>query len=216
MAAASVVVVRAVSLARVPQMAWLMSQAYARSRPLAVLAWVTAFGSLVPYAVRGGLYWSWDRDGMVVIAPWRPWLDTILSVVTLVVIAAPIGIAGAIISDLTGMPGQILIVAIAVVIGSGAAVLSSGELSGFPIGAETPPGERWQVAALAQRPGTRNSALALTREVINITLPPGSVVTAVARNEKLRESYIRLGFHAGKKGRLWLIKPPGPLWRAAS
>lgn len=60
--------------------------------------------------------------------------------------------------------------------------LNAGALSMTPVGPETPPGDRWQVAALAQRPGTRLSALLLTRRLLT-ALPRGAVAVAAAADD---------------------------------
>lgn len=80
--------------------------------------------------------------------------------------------------------------------------LHSGSLSMTPVGPETPRGDRWQVAALAQHPDTRLSALLLTRRLL-ASLTPGSVVVAAAADDRLQGAYQRFGFTRGDAKRVY-------------
>lgn len=73
-----------------------------------------------------------------------------------------------------------------------------------PIGAETPPGPRMVLSALAQLPGSGSSVVLEARSVIR-ALAPGTVVVAVARTEELADRYARLGFSRGEGKRVFLV-----------
>ncbi|MET3862674.1 hypothetical protein ABIE38_003620 [Dietzia sp. 2505] len=173
-------------------LAWLVARAYTRSRPAAALAWAAALATIAPYVLRRAVYESADRDGMVIFCRYRPVVD--------VVVATALGLAffglgfGAFVAE---VEHRVLVVAVlgAVLglIGIGALLMSGGVAPADAVGPDTPEGRRWAIMALAQRPGTRYSALLLTRRLI-ASLPAGDVVVAVAADESLAGAYARFGF----------------------
>ena len=86
---------------------------------------------------------------------------------------------------------------------AGFLVLGSSSM-GVPAGRETPRGDRYQIAALAQRPGTRLSAIQLALQLRD-SLPTGAMLVAVADNDRLLEGYVRLGFTRGRGRRVHWI-----------
>ena len=198
--------VRAAPLARVPALAWLMAHAYARSRPRAVLAYPIALATTLTYALRGGVYESDDQNGMVIVARWRFGLDmlTLTSVMVLGLLAlAPVAVLASLVHPLLGPATYVLAGATTV---AGALVLAQGQETATPIARNTPTtGDRWQIAALAQRPGTRLSAMLLTRRVIGSVVPPGDVLVVSAVTADLEQAYIRAGFTPLGRKRLYKI-----------
>lgn len=75
------------------------------------------------------------------------------------------------------------------------------------VGPETPAGTRWVVSSLAQRPGTRWSALEAVLARIT-SLPSGSVAVAVAATARLQHVYEkRGGFTKGDHLRVFRVIP---------
>lgn len=147
---------------------------------------------LVPYLVRRAVYESVDRDGMVMFCRHRPALDVLL-VLCLGAIILAIGDAADLL--LPGSRGGGLVFAGAVfgAVVVGVALMSRGLPMADIVGPETPEGRRWALMGLAQRPGTRYSALLLARRLI-AGLGPGDVVVAAAANDRLADAYERFGF----------------------
>lgn len=192
-------------LHRAPALAWLMAHAYAPNRPLAVLAYPLALAVTLTYQLRGGVYESADHHGMVIVARWRPGLDAVLVIGLILTGYAALALPAWLLSFLHPLLGP-GVFAVAGLLGvPGAFVLAQGQQSATPIARDTPHGDRWQVAALAQRPGTRLSALLLTRQVIATVVPAGDVLVAAAGTERLEQAYIRAGFTPVDRRRLYRI-----------
>ncbi|NYD67444.1 hypothetical protein [Agromyces atrinae] len=190
----------------IPWAAWVMSRAFAKNRTLAVLAWPTALLTLLPYALRRTVHLSDDRTGMVIVARWRLVLDFALTFAIMIPLYAVIIVLAIAASSITvfGFLGVFAVVSVFFAIGI---VTLTGRTSAFtfPVGSETPrTGPLWQVAGLAQLPGTRLSALMIARRVIR-SLPPGSVVATVAASEELLDAYVRWGFTRGQSRRAFLV-----------
>lgn len=62
------------------------------------------------------------------------------------------------------------------------------------------------VAALAQLPGTRMTAVMLARRLIEQT-PPGSIIVAAAATDALLARYVRAGFTRGRARRVYRVLP---------
>ncbi|GAA3663375.1 hypothetical protein [Microbacterium marinilacus] len=179
---------------------WVMSRAFTSNRFLAVLAFPTAVLSLVPYVARRTVYESPDRNGMVIFARHNLPLDIVLALP----IAAGMGIVTVIVLLLGPTLGGFywaVVFVVVVGLGCGAGQFISAASLTSAVGKETPPGDRWAVMALSQRPGTRLSALLLTRALIK-NLPPGAVVVATAGSPELAHGYQRLGLTPGHGARL--------------
>lgn len=173
-------------------LAWLVAKAYTRSRLAASLAWPAALLVIAPYMLRRAVYESADRDGMVILCRYRPVADVVLATALSL---AFLGLgAGAFVA---GAEYRLVVVAVMGaglgVVVAGALLMSGGLSPTEAVGPDTPDGRRWAVMALAQRPGTRYSALLLTRRLI-AALPAGDVVVAVAADESLAGAYARFGF----------------------
>lgn len=191
---------------RAPALAWLMAHAYAPNRALAVLAYPLALAVTLTYQLRRGVYESADHHGMVIVARWRPGLDAVLVIGLILAGYAALGLLAGPLSFLHPLLGP-GVFAVAGLLGvAGAFVLAQGQQSATPIARDTPHGgDRWQVAALAQRPGTRLSALLLTRHVVATVVPAGDVLVAAAGTERLEQAYIRAGFTPVGRRRLYRI-----------
>lgn len=177
-----------------------MCRAFAPNRLLAVLAYPLGLLILIPYAVRRQLFETADRNGMVVFGRFSMVKDTVILAVVmspLLVLNAWAPIAW---SPLSGLVVLLVVTGLLLV---GFLVLGSSSM-GVPVGRETPKGDRYQIAALAQRPGTRLSAMQLALRLRD-SLPVGAVLVAVADNDRLLESYLRLGFTRGRGRRVHWI-----------
>lgn len=187
---------------RVFSLAWLMARAFASNRVLAVVAYPMSLMSLVPYAVRRQLYETRDRDAMVVFGPY----SLIKDAVVLFAVLIPFFVAwGSVMGYLPRLVPQVVVLVVAVVILAGVIILGGGSM-GLPVGRETPKGERYQVAGLAQRPGTRFSGIQLAMR-LSETLAPGSVLVASAASDRLVQQYQGLGFQRGKAHRVYWVAP---------
>ena len=199
------------SLRRLAAISVLMASAFTSSRAAAVIATPASFVSLLPYIARGALWESADRDGMVVFGRYRPALDVLLSV-AVVLLGFGIGIAALVLGAFVAGPTGLLVVLLLVLlvfgtIGAGALLLLTGSSLTGSVGRETPRGRRWTLMGLAQRPGTRLSALLLARQLLD-EVPAGGVVVAVAGSPELAAGYTRLGFTRGSGLRVHLVAPP--------
>lgn len=103
-----------------------------------------------------------------------------------------------------GAGGVLLIIGLLVVAPVAVVLSMSRTLPRSPVGKETPPGSRWLVANLAQKPGTEMSAVLLTRALIR-TVPRGSVLVATAASEPRADDYQRLGFTRGRGRRVYRV-----------
>ncbi|MDZ5077888.1 hypothetical protein [Nesterenkonia sp. HG001] len=179
-----------------------MATAFAKTRTSAVLAAPLAVLMLVPYALRGQLYETPQGDGMVIFGRYRLWAEFVIVAVLMV----PLFVLYIWLLNTHGIGWATTYWAALMALLLGAAVaLGQGSMS-LPTGRETPRGKRWQVAALAQRPGTRLSAVQLARR-LGEALPPGTVLVAAAASDDLVRRYERLGFTEGKKRRVYRVVP---------
>lgn len=67
-----------------------------------------------------------------------------------------------------------------------------------------PRGQRWVIATLAQRPGTRLSAVLLARDLM-AQLPVSAVLVSAAGSQQFLDHYLRLGFTEGRNRRVHRI-----------
>lgn len=188
------------SLARIPVLAWLMSRAFAPNRTMAYLSVPVAVLILLPYSIRRHVYESDDGHGMVIFGPYRLGRDiAVLVMLFLPVLGLNLWVSvtfGPVWALILWAVGMGLLAIGLVGIGRGSTVM--------PTGPETPAGDRWQMAGLAQRPGTWLSAIQLARRLRD-SAPPGIVVVAAAQNDRLVEGYKRLGFTEGKDRRVYWL-----------
>lgn len=203
---------RPASPLRLGALSHLMAGAFTSSRGAAVVATPASLVSLLPSAMRGTLWEAPDGTGMVVFGRHRPALDLLLTI-GLLMLGLAAGVAVLVLGASAGGPAGLLtalvvLVAVSVVIGAGALLLLAASAAALTstVGRESPPGRRWSVMALAQRPGTRLSALLLARRLI-ARVPPGEVVVAVAGSPDLAAGYERLGFTRGRGARVHFVAP---------
>lgn len=64
-------------------------------------------------------------------------------------------------------------------------------------GPETPEGQRWEIAGLAQLPGTRLTGIQLALRALDTAPLAGSVVVATANSADLYRQYQAFGFTDG-------------------
>lgn len=177
-----------------------MCRAFAPNRFLAVLAVPLGLLILMPYAVRRQLFETDDRNGMVVFGP----LSMVKDAVILAVVMSPLLVLNAWAPIAWGpISGLVVLLVVTGLLLVRFLVLGSSSM-GVPVGRETPKGDRYQIAALAQRSGTRLSAVQLALRLRD-SLPVGAVLVSVADNDRLLESYVRLGFTRGRRHRVYWI-----------
>lgn len=183
---------RPAAVHRAGSLAWLLARAFTRGRVTAGFATPAAILILLPYLARRAVYESSDRDGMVIFCRHRPVADVLL---VMAVMAVVLGIGGVAELLLPG-PWRGGLVFSGVVFGSlvvGMVLMRRGMPMADVVGPETPEGRRWAFMGLAQRPGTRYSALLLARRLL-AGLEPGDVVVAAAADDRLVDAYERFGF----------------------
>ncbi|MDZ5076755.1 hypothetical protein [Nesterenkonia sp. HG001] len=183
-------------------LAWLMATAFVKTRLSAVLAFPLAVLMLAPYAIRGQLYETPQGDGMVIFGRYRVVVEFLIVAVMMV----PLFAVYVWIFEVHGFGWATTYWAVLMfLLLAGATALGQGSMT-LPTGRETPRGRRWQVAALAQRPGTRLSAVQMALRLRD-TLPPGAVLVASAASDELVRKYEQLGFTEGKNRRVYWISP---------
>ncbi|WP_146080129.1 hypothetical protein [Pseudoclavibacter sp. RFBG4] len=188
-----------------PRAAWISARASTPNVPLAVLSVPIYAFSILPMTLRGGLYLDRTRTGTVLFERRMPILDGF--VVALVTIAAfVLWVSCILVFDATTV--LLLGFSIYAVLLAGAviALVQPGGTTLSASGPETPKGDRWMVAALAQLPGTRLTAVMLARRLIEHA-PAGSVLVAAAATDALLERYVRAGFTAGRARRVYRLAP---------
>lgn len=193
-----------------PRAAWIIAAAFAdvsrlagarRWRWLGVLhaaaAWPLAASLAATAALRGALYVGAERSGVVCLGPEgsRSGPSVVAPVsITWTVIGTPM-VVGPI---LLGLPPAALAVCFTLVAG----LVAVGFEPYWPrkrpklegVAGPVPDGPRWEVAMLAQLPGTKSEAPWLARRIISELVPRGAVVLATPRTAELEAAYIALGF----------------------
>lgn len=197
---------RPAPLARVVSLSWLMARAFTKHRFGATLALPLCLLTLVTYVPRRQVFESPDRNGMVIFWPFKLWVEILCAAL---IFGGGMTLLVSLIPVVGPLPVAVGAFAFSVLIAVGATQMGSGAMTLSPVGPETPKGQRWQVAALAQRPGTSMPALLLARELIS-TLPTGTVAVAAAADDKLLTAYERFGFNAGKSRRVYRLVPQRP------
>ncbi|WP_146081917.1 hypothetical protein [Pseudoclavibacter sp. Z016] len=193
------------TLRDLPRAAWISARASTPNVPLAVLSVPIYAFSILPMTLRGGLYLDRTRTGTVLFERRRPILDGF--VVALVTIAAfVLWVACILVFDATTVLLLGFSVYAVLLAGAVIALVQPGGTTLSASGPETPKGDRWMVAALAQHPGTRLTAVMLARRLIEHA-PAGSVLVAAAATDALLERYVRAGFTAGRARRVYRLAP---------
>lgn len=193
---------------RVLRAGWIMARAFTPHLVFAPLAFPWTVMSVIPGAIRRGLYLDATRTGMVMLYRSRFLLDVLLAVpIVLVAMACYFGVLLPLIG--TVLPGDIggpvfLGTTVLLIVGM-LFLLPRGGGAMFPFGPETPKGDRWEAAGLAQLPGTRFTAIQLALQVIDTVPPAGSVIIATANSSKLLRQYVTFGFTEGKSRRVYKI-----------
>ncbi|MDO5628520.1 MAG: hypothetical protein Q4G43_09390 [Mobilicoccus sp.] len=198
---------RPAALTQIPRAAWVMARAFTPHPLLAVVTVPVLFMVAWVYGVRRALYLDATRTGVVAIARHRPVLDAVL----IAPMAGAGGVAFGVLGSALVFGGETNVATAVVALAGlwfavGIAVLiarSPGSMTST-VGPETPRENLHTVMAMSQLPGTRLTALLLARRVVE-GLPPGTVVAAVAGDDRLARAYARLGFTPGKERRCHLV-----------
>lgn len=192
-------------LRRAFTLAWLLSQAFTRHLPGAILAYPVCLLTVGIYLPHRQVYQTDDGAGMVIFGRFRIRNEVVAAALLFFRVIEAIVLLG----GRFGPLGITLVTLLWLPFAVGLTQLNSGALSMTPVGPETPPGDRWQVAALAQRPGSRLSALLLARRLLS-SLPAGAVAVAAAADERLVAAYERFGFTRGKAKRVYVVTSGTP------
>lgn len=178
-----------------------MARAFTPHSALALLAFPWTFMSILPGMLRGGLYLDPSRTGMVMLYRSSMLLDVVIATPFVLVCFVLLGLARAVLA--LALPGVAATLAVFVVAVAGALFLiPRGGGSVVPWGPETPKGPRWEIAGLAQLPGTRLTAIQLALRALETVPPRGAVVVATANTELLYRQYQRFGFTGGLSRRV--------------
>lgn len=193
---------------RLPQLSWLLGLAISRDRFTAALAWPAAVLTLLPFMLRRGVFVSRDGDGLVIVARYRPVVDT---AITLGIILLCSGVPLSAVRAAAMSPSDIGLIVLGLItltslllfccLIAGAVVL--GPDFSKVVGRETPRGRRWIVAGLSQHPNvTAMSAMLLARQVLRALPQRGDIIVASTPTSELRTRLLLLGFTAGRRRRL--------------
>lgn len=191
---------------RVLRAGWVMARAFTPTSVTAVLALPWTVLAVLPGALRGGLFLDPTGTGMVLLSRWRLGLDLLVLLPVMATVTAG-ATAGFWLIAATA-PGALapLLVLTALLVAAGLTgalfLLPARGGSAVPFGPETPPGPRWEIAGLAQLPGTRLTALQTARRALTTVPPPGAVVVAAATTPAQYEQYQRFGFTGGPQRRV--------------
>lgn len=186
--------------------AWIMARAFAPNMALALLALPWTLLMVLPGMLRKGLFIDRTGTGMVMLYRSRMLLDTLILIPPVLVVAIITPVVVMTVLPASWGP---------YVFGAGLLALIAGFVpllprrggSVSPWGPETPKGERWEIAGLAQLPGTRLTAIQLALRALDTIPPAGAVVVAAANSDRLFDQYQRFGFTSGKKRRVYRIIP---------
>ncbi|MGQ4510692.1 hypothetical protein ACUH9X_08145 [Dermabacteraceae bacterium P13147] len=183
-----------------------MARAFTPVRAVAVLAYPLIACALLPIFLRKGLFIDETRTGIVTACRRRHALDIAIAVPVVVVVF----LAGWLILRLVLTDSRafyVLLAACVLMWFAAATTFSSRQKVGKQKVPELRGRECWEIANLAQMPGTRLTALLLAREVIS-TIPPDAVIVTTPRSERLRDFYARFGFKPGPGRQMHMIAPP--------
>ncbi|MCT1436229.1 hypothetical protein [Brachybacterium paraconglomeratum] len=190
---------------RIFRAAWIMARAFTPHIVLTLLALPWTLLSVIPGTLRRGLYLDPTRTGMVMLYRSNPVLDVlVLFPIMLITFGAYFAAATALV-NIAGWLALALPVATGMFMIGLLFLLPRGGGSLFPWGPETPDGPRWEIAGLAQLPGTRLTGIQLALRALDTVPPAGSVIVATANSEDLYRQYQAFGFTGGPKHRVHRI-----------
>lgn len=189
---------------RVLRSAWIMARAFTPHRVVALLALPWTVLAVLPAAVRGGLFLDATRTGLVLLLPINVALDLLLLLPVGVLAAVTTFGLLALADALNAFPVLLVLAPLLVIAASAGALflLPKRGASTVPYGPETPAGPRWELAGLAQLPGTQFTAVQTARSALATVPPSGAVVVATANTPTQFEQYQRFGFTGGARRRV--------------
>lgn len=189
--------------------AWIMAQAFIhKSKWIAALGYPACLLAAVVAASQRRLFVTKANDGMFILSRHPPIADALITpaflILIVVLVAAPFALVGV---DPTA-PILITMATLLVFLLPYFAVnRPTKRIWQSPITNNTPPGSRYLLGSLAQKTGTRFSAMFLARTVI-VSLPPGTVIVSIAANTTLLRQYVRLGFTEDLDNRVHIVVTP--------
>lgn len=190
---------------RIDRAAWIMARAFTPHLVLAPLALPWTLLSVIPGTLRRGPYLDPTRTGMVMLYRSNPVLDVlVLFPIMLIEFGAYFAAAAALMNIAGWLALALPVVTVVVMIGL-LFILPRGGGSLFPWGPETSAGPRWEIAGLAQLPGTRLTGIQLALRALDTVPPAGAVIVAIANSEDLYRQDQAFGFTGGPQHRVHRI-----------
>ena len=190
---------------RIGRAAWIMARAFTPHLAIALLALPWTLLSVIPGTLRRGLYLDPSRTGMVMLYRSNPIVDVLVLMPVMIGLFAVYFAAVPALLSLVVPAGWVALslAAVTMLFMVGLLfLLPRGGGSLFPWGPETPKGPRWEIAGLAQLPGTRLTGIQLALRVLDTVPPQGAVVVATANSADLYRQYQAFGFTGGPKHRV--------------
>lgn len=190
---------------RIDRAAWIMARAFTPHLARALLALPWTLLSVVPGTLRRGLYLDPSRTGMVMLYRSNPIVDVLVLMPVMIGLFALYFAAVPALLSLVVPAGWVALslAAVTMLFMVGLLfLLPRGGGSLFPWGPETPKGPRWEIAGLAQLPGTRLTGIQLALRALDTVPPQGAVVVATANSADLYRQYQAFGFTGGPKHRV--------------
>jgi hypothetical protein len=185
-----------------------MARVFTPHQLWALLALPWALMAVLPATIRGGLFLDATRTGMVLLLPMNLALD-LLMVLPITGTLAAVVTFGALLTATSSnaVPALLVLTALLMIAGLAGALflLPKRGASTLPFGPETPAGPRWELAGLAQLPGSRLTATQTARRVLATIPPAGAVIVATANTPAQFQQYQRFGFTGGDKRRVYRI-----------
>lgn len=151
-----------------------MARAYTPHLVIAAFAVPWALISILPGAVRKGLYLDPSRTGMVLLYRSRTLLDMLIVTPAMLAAGLMVGTVVRTLAALIPVGWAAPVLWLATLLAACVGILYLLPRQGgsmLPWGPETPAGPRWEIAGLAQMPGTRLTGIQLALRAID-EVPP--------------------------------------------
>ncbi|MBV7411459.1 hypothetical protein KRX56_01715 [Dermabacteraceae bacterium TAE3-ERU27] len=183
-----------------------MARAFTPSHAVAVLAYPLIACALIPIFLRKGLFIDGTRAGIVTVCRRRHVLDIAIAMPVVVVVFFSGWLILRLLLTDSGAFCVLLAAYVLMCLAATTTVSSRQKVSKTKV-PELHGKECWEIANLAQMPGTKETALLLAREVIS-TIPPDAVIVTTPLSERLRKAYENFGFKPGPGLQMHMIAPP--------